>query len=120
MPDPNSFRGSNANRESLYALQGVLPPELAPSNWGEVIGYYGDNPVDPYSRTSDYKKSVKEGASANTRTSPDMINSILGIFLSEMLSGEKPKKKKKPAENNYNVNEKANRFSEAGDIERNF
>jgi len=121
VPDPNNFRDSAANRESLYNLQGILPPQLEPSNWFETIGYYGNNPVDPYSRTGDYGKSVKEGASADTRTSPDMINNLLKIFIADMISGKKPvKDKKKPVGNDYNVNEKANRFSEAADVERNY
>jgi len=121
VPDPNNFRDSAANRESLYNLQGILPPQLAPSGIGEIIGYYGDNPVDPYSRTSNYGKSVKEGASADTRTSPDMINNLLKIFIADMISGKKPvKEKKKPAANSYNVNEQSNRFGTMGDLENNY
>ena len=121
MPDPNNFRDSAANRESLYNLQGILPPQLEPSNWFETIGYYGNNPVDPYSRTSDYGKSVKEGASADTRTSPDMINNLLKIFIADMISGKKPvKEKKKPIGNDYNVNEQSNRFGTMGDLENNY
>jgi len=114
--------------EMVQRRSGFVPEGFRPDGLFEKLGWYSGNIPKDFSGAGTGPWSIAEREYDTKPFGADIgVDPVMELILRKLLLGgsinspaEKPKQPKKPVENNYNVNEKSNRYAEAGDLDLNY
>ena len=114
--------------EMVQRRAAYVPEGLRPDGFLEKLGWYSGNIPQDFSGAGTGPWSIAEREYDTKPFGADIgVDPMMELILRGLLMGgsqkappEKQKKTKKPAENNYNVNEQSNRYATMGDLENNY